>query len=82
MSPLGVTGNSWPLAPLSSLTQSVSAGLGGEAALVLYSGSAPTLDSGFFQINLQLPSDLTAGAQFLRVTIGGVTSSPAAISIQ
>ena len=82
MSPPGVTGNSWPLAPLSSLTQSVSAGVGGEAALVLYSGSAPTLESGFFQINLQLPSDLTAGAQFLRVTIGGVTSSPAAISIQ
>jgi uncharacterized protein (TIGR03437 family) len=82
MSPPGVTGNSWPLAPLSSLTQSVSAGVGGEAALALYSGSAPTLESGFFQINLQLPSDLTAGAQFLRVTIGGVTSSPAAISIQ
>jgi uncharacterized protein (TIGR03437 family) len=82
MIPPGVTGNSWPLAPLSSLTQSVSAAVGAEAARVLYSGSAPTLESGFFQINVRLPSDLTAGAQFLRVTIDGVTSAPAAISVQ
>jgi uncharacterized protein (TIGR03437 family) len=82
MSPPGVTGSSWPLAPLSWLTQSVSATVGGETARVLYSGSAPALESGFFQINVQLPADLTAAAQFLYVTIGGVTSAPAAISIQ
>ncbi len=82
MSPPGVTGNSWPLAPLSSLTQSVTATVGGEAARVLYSGSAPTLESGFFQIGVQLPADLTAAAHFLYVTIGGVTGAPAAISIQ
>jgi uncharacterized protein (TIGR03437 family) len=56
--------------------------VGAEAAGVLYSGSAPALESGFFQINLRLPSDLTAGAQFLRVTIDGVSSAPAAISVQ
>lgn len=82
MSPPGVTGSSWPLTPLSSLTHSVSATVGGEAARVLYSGSAPTLESGLFQINVQLPADLTAAAQFLYVTIGGATSAPAAISIQ
>jgi uncharacterized protein (TIGR03437 family) len=81
-SPPGVTGRSWPLAPLSSLTQHVSVAVGGETADVLYSGSAPTLESGFFQINAQLPADLSQGAQFLRVTIGGDTSAPAAISIQ
>jgi uncharacterized protein (TIGR03437 family) len=81
-SPPGLTGNSWPLAPLSVLTQPVSAAVGAEAAGVLYSGSSPTLESGLFQINVRLPSDLTAGAQFLSVTVGGVTSAPAAISIQ
>jgi uncharacterized protein (TIGR03437 family) len=72
-SPLGLTGNSWPLAPLSLLTHSVSAAVGTEAAGVLYSGSAPTLESGFFQINVRLPSDLTAGAQSLSLTVGGAT---------
>ena len=40
--------------------------VGGEAAGVLYSGSAPTLESGFFQINVRLPADLTAVSQPLR----------------
>ncbi len=83
MSPPGVAGQLWPLAPLLSLlTQPVSVTVGGEGAGVLYSGSAPTLESGFFQINVRLPSDLAAGAQALSVTIGGVASAPAAISIQ
>ena len=60
----------------------VSVTIGGEAASVAYAGSAPTLDSGFFQINVRLPSHLTEAEQFLRVTIGGVMSAPAAISIQ
>ncbi len=81
MSPPGVTGNSWPLGPLSSIAQPVSVTVGGEGAAVLYSGSAPTLDSGFFQINVRLPADLTATAQSLCVRIGGVMSAPAAISI-
>jgi len=82
MSPQGVTGNVWPLAPPSSFTQAVTVTVGGETAGVLYAGSAPTLESGFFQINARLPPDLTAAAQSLSVTIGGVTSAPAAISIQ
>jgi uncharacterized protein (TIGR03437 family) len=82
MSPPGVTGISWPLAPLSLIAQPVAVTVAGEGAAVLYSGSAPTLDSGFFQINVRLPADLTATAQFLCVTVGGVMSAPAAISIQ
>jgi len=80
--PPGVTGGAWPLAPLSLLTQPVSATVGGEAAPVLYQGSAPTLESGFFQINVRLPPDLPSGVQLLSVTISGVTSVPVAISIQ
>jgi uncharacterized protein (TIGR03437 family) len=82
MNPPGMTGSLWPLAPLSLLPPPVSAAVGAEAAGVLYAGSAPTLESGLFQINVRLPSDLTAGAQLLSVTVGGVISAPAAISIQ
>jgi len=82
MNPPGVTGVAWPLAPLSSIAQPVSVMVGGEGAGVLYSGSAPTLESWYFQINVRLPGDLTAGAQVLSVTIGGAASAPAAISIQ
>jgi uncharacterized protein (TIGR03437 family) len=61
----------------------VSIMVGDEGVLyTLYSGSAPTLESGFIQINVQLPPGLTPGAQFLSVNIGGVTSAPVAISIQ
>jgi uncharacterized protein (TIGR03437 family) len=80
--PPGLTGNSWPLVPLSLLAQPVSAAVGAESAGVLYSGSAPTLESGFFQINVRLPADLTAGTQSLSVTIGGAISAAAPISIQ
>ena len=82
MSQAGVTGAVWPLAPLSYLTQPVSVTVGAEAAQFLYGGSAPTLDSGFFQINAGLPSDLTPSVQLLFVTIGGVNSVPVPISIQ
>lgn len=82
LSPAGVTGSLWPLAPLSSpVTQPVSVTVGGEAAEVLYAGSAPTLESGFFQVNVRLPADLPASASALYVDIGGVASAPVAISI-
>ena len=80
--PPGLTGGAWPLMPLSLLTQPVSATVGAEGAPVLYQGSAPTLESGFFQINVRLPTDLPSGVQLLSVTIGGVTSVPVAISIK
>jgi uncharacterized protein (TIGR03437 family) len=82
MSPPGATGSAWPLAPLSSIAAPVSVTVGGEAAGVLYSGSAPTLGSWYFQSNVRLPADLTAGAQSLVVKIGGVASAPAGISIE
>jgi len=82
MSQAGITGAAWPLAPLSRLTQPVSVTVGTEAAPLLYGGSAPTLGSGFFQINAGLPSDLTHSVQLLYVTIGGVNSVAVAISIQ
>jgi uncharacterized protein (TIGR03437 family) len=83
MSPPGMDGQSWPLDPLSRLMQPVSIMVGSEGVLyTLYSGSAPTLESGFFQINVQLPPGLTPGPQFLSVDVGGVSSAPVPISIQ
>jgi uncharacterized protein (TIGR03437 family) len=81
MNPPGVTGSAWPLLPLSQFTQPVSVTVGGETAGVLYAGSAPLMASGVFQINVRLPADLTAAAQFLCVKAGGAMSA-AAISIQ
>lgn len=80
--PPAAAGQNWPLAPLSYLAQSVSATVGAESAGVLYSGSAPALESGFFQINVQLPADAAAGTQLLTVSVGGVASAPAPVSIQ
>lgn len=50
-----------------------SATVGGQSATVLYSGSAPGLISGAFQVNLLLPAGLT-GAQTVVITIGGASS--------
>jgi len=68
----GITGSSWPLNPLSNLTQQVAVTVGGEPAGILYAGSAPTLESGLFQINARLPSDLGIGARSLILSIGGI----------
>jgi hypothetical protein len=41
----------------------------------------PRLNPGIFHSSVRLPANLTPGAHFLCVTIGGVTSAPAAMSI-
>jgi uncharacterized protein (TIGR03437 family) len=51
--------------------------------MVLYAGSAPTLESGYFQINVALPSGLQASpAVNLVVTVGASSSLAVPISIQ
>jgi len=82
LNPPGSTGGTWPLSPLSYLAQSASATVGSETAQVLYAGSAPTLDTWFFQMNVLLPPDLTAATNSLSVTIGGISSAPASVAIQ
>ena len=83
LSASGVTAGTWPLSPLSNLTQSVSAMIGAElAAAIPYAGSAPTLDSSVFQINVTLPADLTPGTHPLFIKIGGVASAGKTVSIQ
>jgi uncharacterized protein (TIGR03437 family) len=53
--------------------QPASATVGGQPATVLYSGSAPGLIAGAFQVNLLLPPGIT-GAQTVVITIGGTSS--------
>jgi len=82
--PLGITGGLWPIiASLPTLTLPVSVTVGGRNAMVLYAGSAPTLESGYFQINVALPSGLQASSAVnLVVTVGGSSSVAVPISIQ
>jgi uncharacterized protein (TIGR03437 family) len=83
-SPLGITGGLWPItASLPALTLPVSVTIGGTNAIVTYAGSAPTLESGYFQINVALPAGLQASpAANLVVTVGGSSSVAVPISIQ
>jgi uncharacterized protein (TIGR03437 family) len=82
--PLGITGGPWPItASLPTLTLPVSVTIGGTNAMVLYAGSAPTLESGYFQINVALPSGLQASSAVnLVATVGGSSSVAVPISIQ
>jgi uncharacterized protein (TIGR03437 family) len=82
-SPIGVNGGFWPItAPFPALTLPVSVTVGGTNAEVLYEGSAPTLESGYFQINALLPASLPRSAQsYIYVTIGGVSSPPTAVRV-
>ncbi len=77
--PLGITGALWPIVTsLPTLALPVSVAIGGTSAVVLYAGSAPTLESGYFQVNAALPSQASAN---LVLTIGG-SSVSVPISIQ
>jgi uncharacterized protein (TIGR03437 family) len=76
--PVGITGGFWPLSPLASLTPPVSITIAGENANVIYSGSAPTLLSGFFQINVRIPADLSpSSAAPMILNIGSGTTTVA-----
>jgi uncharacterized protein (TIGR03437 family) len=82
--PLGITAGLWPItASLATLTLPVSVSIGGTNASVLYAGAAPTLESGYFQINVSLPSvPQASSAVNLVVTVGDSSSVAVSISIQ
>ena len=81
--PLGITGGLWPITTsLPTLSLPVFVSIGSANAIPLYAGSAPTLESGYFQINATLPPGLQATAADLVATIGGMSSAPVPIYIQ
>jgi uncharacterized protein (TIGR03437 family) len=91
--PLGITGGLWPITTsLPTLALPVSVSIGGTNAIVLYAGSAPTLESGYFQINvspvfgppaLPLPAAaIASSAVNLVLTVGGASDVTVPIYIQ
>ena len=61
-------------ATLSWVTSQYSATVNGEAATVLYAGSAPGLVYGVYQFNVQLPADIQSGSAKIVLTVGTSTS--------
>jgi uncharacterized protein (TIGR03437 family) len=69
--------------PYSSPVLSPSVTIGGQNATILYAGDAPTLPTGVFQINVQIPASINAGATTVFVgTVGSSTSLPIAIALK
>jgi uncharacterized protein (TIGR03437 family) len=70
--PAGVTGAVIPSSGtgLKNIALPVTATVGGVPAPVAYAGSAPGDVEGIMQVNLQIPSGLTAGAQPIVITLG------------
>ena len=67
---------------IASLSAGVHVSIGGEDAPVLYAGSAPSLVSSVFQLNVQIPADLSPGSVVpVVVNIGG-QSSPQGVTIE
>jgi len=52
--------------------------IGGVDAEVVYAGGAPEAVAGLFQVNVQVPAGLPAGANAVMLTVGGVSSAPGA----
>jgi adhesin/invasin len=70
-----------PAMPLSIIDAPVQVFIGGQSAQVTYQGLAPGF-AGLAQINAIVPSGLTPGDQLVFVTINGVPSNAALITVQ
>ena len=83
VSPAVPDGNAAPgTPPLATTTTTPTVTLGGKTCTVLFSGLVPGLVS-LYQINIQVPTGVTAGNAELLITMGGVTSlSGVTIAVQ
>ena len=75
------TGQPAPLSPLIRTTVLPTVSIGGQAAVVEFSGLAP-LYSGLYQINVTIPSSLSPGVQAVVLNINGVASPQANLPVQ
>ncbi len=66
--------------PLSEVTSTVTATIGGQPATVSFAGLAPGF-VGLWQLNIVVPSGLSSGSQPLVVTVGGQSSNSANVSV-
>jgi len=86
-SPAGVTGGVIPTngSGLKTIALLATATVGGLPAAVKYQGSAPGDVEGVMQVNLQIPTGLTAGAQPLLITLsssGTTYTTQAGVTVQ
>jgi uncharacterized protein (TIGR03437 family) len=73
--PGGITGGIAPLNPLGFLTLPVVVQINQYEADVLYAGTAPTLISGVFQLNVRVPDAVAPGLAFVYLSVGGQGTS-------
>jgi uncharacterized protein (TIGR03437 family) len=67
---------------LSYTTNTVTATVGGQSAKVLFAGLAPDF-AGLYQVNLVVPSGVTASTSVpVVLSVGGRSSVPVTVSIQ
>ena len=67
--------------PLMQVSLQTSVTIGGQTAQVGFSGLTPG-SVALYQANVTVPADLTPGDYPVAITVGGITSSPAAISVK
>lgn len=80
-SPSGVDGKLAPLAPPFPMpVKTVTATVGGFAAVVTYAGAAPGFVAGVMQVNLQIPAGVLAGPAVVQLTIDTI-SSPNTVTV-
>ena len=60
----------------------VTATIAGQPAQVTYSGPAPGLVAGIFQINVTIPADTLSGSQLLAVSVGNLASQTVTVAVQ
>jgi uncharacterized protein (TIGR03437 family) len=80
VSPGIADGAAGPVSQLSQTTNTIAAYIGGTTATVTYSGLAPQL-AGLYQVNVTIPSGLTAGANALDIAGPDSYTSEVLISI-
>jgi uncharacterized protein (TIGR03437 family) len=75
------SGNPAGSSPLSQLVTLPTVMIGGQSAQVAYAGLVPSLP-GLYQLNVTVPSGISAGTQNITVMAGGVTSAVTTLPVQ
>jgi minor extracellular serine protease Vpr len=75
------SGDPAPAAPLAETTTIPVVTIGGQQAVVSFSGLAPGF-AGLYQVNVTVPENLSPGVQPINISIGGRTSRESGIAVQ
>ena len=75
------SGNPATASPLPQTNTQATVTIGGQPATVAYSGLVPSLP-GLYQINVQVPSNISAGTQNITMAIGSATAPTLTLPVQ